>query len=221
MSGEAGIEEVTGTLHIAIAMKPVEGGFVGNALEYGVAGLNVDGGRIGSFKEVPASVSRTAGRALCGSLDGTLRRETGLESGHNPNVGRWPANVLLGHHPECRRCGFGVERRVVGATGGMERYNKKLAEAAYRPNEYQKSASDDGVTVKEAVEKWDCHPDCPVGRLDEQSGTLTSGKPGVRRKPHETNAMSGRLAVMGRRESGIGDSGGASRFFFQVSEYNG
>jgi len=41
----------------------------------------------------------------------------------------------------------------------------------------------------------------------------TSGIPGIRRKEHETNAMSGRLAITGKQECGIGDSGSASRFF--------
>jgi site-specific DNA-methyltransferase (adenine-specific) len=46
-----------------------------------------------------------------------------------------------------------------------------------------------------------------------QYGTKTSGKPGIRRKPHETNSMSGRLAMTGQPEAGIGDSGSAARFF--------
>jgi hypothetical protein len=37
---------MTGTLHIVLAMKPLEGNFVQNALKHGVAGLNVDGVRI-------------------------------------------------------------------------------------------------------------------------------------------------------------------------------
>lgn len=50
--------------------------------------------------------------------------------------------------------------------------------------------------------------------LDEMTGNLTSGKPGIRRKPHQTNSMSGTLNLTGNLESGIGDSGGASRFFY-------
>jgi DNA modification methylase len=58
-----------------------------------------------------------------------------------------------------------------------------------------------------------CAPGCPVAMMDAQSGTLKSGEPGVRRKPHETNAMAGMLGLTGERETGIGDAGGASRFF--------
>ena len=56
---------------IILAMKPLRGTFAANALEHGVAGLNIDGSRIGA----------------------------------NGSPGRWPANVALGHDPECQLIG--------------------------------------------------------------------------------------------------------------------
>lgn len=50
--------------------------------------------------------------------------------------------------------------------------------------------------------------------LDEQSGTLKSGKDCKRKKPHQTNAMAGLLNTMDREEISYGDKGGASRFFY-------
>jgi 16S rRNA G966 N2-methylase RsmD len=50
--------------------------------------------------------------------------------------------------------------------------------------------------------------------LDQQTGILQSGIPGIRRKEHKTHAMSGILNLTGKTESGMGDSGGASRFFY-------
>jgi len=41
-----------------------------------------------------------------------------------------------------------------------------------------------------------------------------SGKPGVRRKEHETAAMAGRPGVTGEQEVGYGDAGSAARFFY-------
>lgn len=41
-----------------------------------------------------------------------------------------------------------------------------------------------------------------------------SGKPGTRRKAHETNAMAGRLNMTGEVETGYGDQGSAARFFY-------
>ena len=53
-----------------------------------------------------------------------------------------------------------------------------------------------------------------AAELDQQSGTLTSGSNATRRKPHVTDAMSGRLGILGREETTYGDTGGASRFFY-------
>jgi hypothetical protein len=36
-----------GVFHICVAMKPLQSNFAANALEYGVAGLNIDGCRVG------------------------------------------------------------------------------------------------------------------------------------------------------------------------------
>jgi len=41
-----------------------------------------------------------------------------------------------------------------------------------------------------------------------------SGVPGVRRKAHDTNSMSGRLNMTGEQEMGYGDTGSAARFFY-------
>lgn len=79
---------------IALARKPLVGTFTENLAAHGVGALHIDACRVGTSKAVPASVSRTAGNSLSGSADGSLRRETGQESGHDPNIGRWPANVV-------------------------------------------------------------------------------------------------------------------------------
>lgn len=60
-------------------------------METGTGCINVDCCRVGTTKRVPGGLSRTAGRSLSGSVDGSLRRETGEEGGHNPNIGRWRA----------------------------------------------------------------------------------------------------------------------------------
>ena len=53
-----------------------------------------------------------------------------------------------------------------------------------------------------------------AAELDRQSGTRTSGQPGTRRRAHSTTSMTGTLGELGRVETGYGDSGGASRFFY-------
>ena len=72
-----------------------------NVIKYGCGAINIDASRIGTTKNVPASVSRTCGTSLSGSVDGSLRKETGNETGHNPNIGRFPTNLVLSHNEDC------------------------------------------------------------------------------------------------------------------------
>ena len=73
---------------ITVARKPLAGTVAENVLEHGTGGLNIDGCRVGASKDVPASVSRSGQWFGSGG-------ESGAESGHDPNVGRWPANLIL------------------------------------------------------------------------------------------------------------------------------
>lgn len=87
---------------IHLARKPLaETSVARNTLKYGTGALNIDTSRIGNRKNVPASPSRALGVSLTGSLNGSLRNETGTEGG-----GRWPANIVLEHHPGCVRVGL-------------------------------------------------------------------------------------------------------------------
>jgi len=53
-----------------------------------------------------------------------------------------------------------------------------------------------------------------AGLLDEQSGSLTSGKPGIKRGGNSGAAFGAESREPGTQMSGFGDSGGASRFFY-------
>ena len=73
---------------VILAMKPCEGSYADNALKHSVAGLNIDGTRIGTHEDT----SRRLG--------GTTESESGWKSSNRSEVagvgeGRWPANVLL------------------------------------------------------------------------------------------------------------------------------
>lgn len=72
---------------IIVAMKPTDGTFAQNALAHGVAGLNVDRGRL----ETGATVTRHT-RKSAGTGAGWHPESTGETT---KNGGRWPANVAL------------------------------------------------------------------------------------------------------------------------------
>lgn len=76
---------------IYLCRKPLDGTNAANLAKWGAGGLNIDACRIGTSKQVPGAPRG----AITGNAFGTYGAQTGEESGHDPNVGRWPANVIL------------------------------------------------------------------------------------------------------------------------------
>lgn len=75
---------------ITMARKPLIGTVEANWCEHGTGALNIDGCRVGTEKEVPSGKPSQAGNRIYGAA--SLRTED--ESGRNPNIGRWPANLI-------------------------------------------------------------------------------------------------------------------------------
>jgi len=203
---------------IVVAQKPLDGTFVNNALEHGVAGYNIDGSRIGTSKRAPGglSTSKEGGGSLSGSVDGSLRRETGEEDGHNPNLGRYPTNVVLSHTEECvckgtkkvksQNPSYVLEDDVVKGEGGYSGGWKE------RPQGVGLGYGDaDG---NETVEDWECADHCPVKILDDQSGILTSGAMKRVVDPYEGESQTGFMRGHSGPHNQHGGTGGASRFYY-------
>jgi DNA modification methylase len=80
---------------IVLARKPLTGTVAANVLEYGTGALNIDATRIGTTVETwPTSRGPNTGRSMLGGV--MASKETG-----NTPAGRWPANLVLTHSPEC------------------------------------------------------------------------------------------------------------------------
>jgi hypothetical protein len=75
---------------IILAMKPLDGTFAGNARKHGVAGINVDGCRIGVEKDRPAS--KNYGRR---PAPGQTVTAPAIPETPDLTLGRWPANLCL------------------------------------------------------------------------------------------------------------------------------
>ena len=78
------------SFQIVMARKPLQGTVADNVTAWGVGGINVDGCRVGITKDVPGS----ANGHVSGYSGGWAGRDAST-SGFNPNIGRWPANVIL------------------------------------------------------------------------------------------------------------------------------
>jgi site-specific DNA-methyltransferase (adenine-specific) len=79
---------------IVVAMKPIDGTYVNNALTWGVAGLWIDGGRVGDFESnQPSGLQRY--REWSDSHTGQNRPP--MEATTSGSQGRFPANLILSY----------------------------------------------------------------------------------------------------------------------------
>lgn len=80
---------------VVVARKPLAGTVASNVLAHGTGALNVDGCRVGAGLFVPGG----GGNLPSGGIMG--RKNSGKPSTAGHTSGRWPANVVLGHTPDC------------------------------------------------------------------------------------------------------------------------
>jgi len=135
--------------------------------------LNIEAGRLGTA----GGGTRCSNRDENGKCRGhkNAGRSTSGETFHGPDTtgGRWPANLVLQHTPECKQVGVkkvkggtpkdarGKETpgtdSMFGGTGGV-------GQAGF--------ADDEGFEI---VEEWSCHSSCPVQKLNKQTGPMRAG----------------------------------------------
>jgi site-specific DNA-methyltransferase (adenine-specific) len=145
---------------IVLARKPLEKGLsiADNVMKWGTGGINIDGCRVGFSKEID---NRVGTDAKCSA---NFKGITNNQQKFYNNQGRFPANVILTHHPECEcngtkkvKTGKNIEQKGVG---GIWQKSSGLPCG----NQY---GDENG---QETIEDWNCHEDCPIRILDEQSG---------------------------------------------------
>lgn len=152
---------------IIVFQKPYAGRPVDSITATGAGALWIDGGRVPTgggeprdYQAEPASGTTGSGNRPSGfAMSGP--RSDGWQT-----AGRWPANLILSHTPDCVRVG---ERRVRGATAvrhvsggttfGGDSPKPAIADATY-------ADADDAQTVA----AYECAPSCPVAALGAQSG---------------------------------------------------
>jgi hypothetical protein len=139
-------------------------------------------------------------------LSGPLRNAT------DGGVGRWPSNCALSHAPGCQPTGTRKVRGSGSVTGQepSEPFPATYGDFAGRVP-FTAYADADGT---ETVTAWTCEEGCPVALLDRQSGETTSS--GGRNPGGLRGGIYGEYAGRASHANagGIGDQGGASRFFY-------
>lgn len=93
---------------IFLYRKPVVETLAETVLKHGTGAINIGACRTGTTKRVPGSLSKPENQGYH-----EWKGMDGSESGNNPNIGRWPSNLVFTHAEGCRRL-----RAAVGRTYG-------------------------------------------------------------------------------------------------------
>jgi len=180
---------------IIIARKPIEKGLsvAQNVLKWGVGGINIDGCRVGSetrtFKPGKPSDLLEGGWGACGETK-TVE-------------GRFPANVMLSHHPDCKKVGEVEEELPAIAT------KTETTAMGWEKKGYTTPA------VSSTTDVYDCHEDCPAKLINDQSGIVKGGKSAPNRKQGFKKSYVGDNIESCKTTTSTSyeDTGGAARFF--------
>lgn len=201
-----------------LARKPLEFTVAKNVLKYKTGAINIRESSI---------VWRSNDRQDYG-IDGDEPSATGVTTNcygvykrvqytPDPN-GRYPANVILTHHAECE---YLVSKKKCSKPVSMTKSHK------HNLGDTSKNVGSDKLTIKsrkladkdglDIIEQWQCHPNCPIRLLDEQSG-IRPGYSGGGATEENCKYKTGNEAVpsFNRKSSAQflkNDIGGASRFF--------
>lgn len=202
---------------IVVAMKPLDGTFAANAKKHGVAGLNIDGARIGTDWSERSEAWKRSGHSAKPEGD-KLAAPPGNGIVCHPS-GRWPANVLLTHHEDCVELGTKQVRGSAPAGPAPAAGPAWVEGAGFKhvPGSAAARSRELAPDGFETVPAWDCVDECPVRLLDEQSGMLKSGKGAFKRNSgagFKGNALGRESRPVGEAMLTYGDQGGASRFFY-------
>jgi len=189
-----------------LARKPMEGSVAQNVLEHGAGALYIDGCRVGTTDDCGRAHNKV-------DHDSPACFGSGMDTFGGPghSSGRWPPNLLLSHHPECRQIGT---REVTGDSRAGE-------DKGSRPSGFVDTGSDGGdgkpagnLHGSQTVPVMSCHTDCPVAELDRQSDAAGLGRVGyagahTNKGSQVVNFSSGSVSSGGYPS----DSAGASRYF--------
>lgn len=203
------------------AMKPLEGTFAENAMRHGVAGINIDGARIAIANGERETLDNRSGAFnATQTIFGIGNRPLG-ERFTSHGLGRWPANLILCHSPDCVE--VGTKRVAAGMhvgrnTAGREKMPRAYSGGLPEIGEDRDYADADGT---ETVPDWRCAPGCPVAEIDRQSGQTTE----VNREKKATASIGYGGSAAQFTTRAYAGNGGASRFFYcakvSAAERNG
>ena len=124
-----------------------------NVLKHGVGGINIDACRVGTdedFSKVqPRNIQKLNSLSHDENSESHKKAKEKLQQ-----LGRFPANVMFSHHPDCKKVGE-TEETIIGGNKGKSGFAE-----GYESGDFTKT--------KSKIDLYDCHDDCAVSILNEQ-----------------------------------------------------
>lgn len=199
---------------IVLARKPLEKGLsiAENVLKWGTGAINIDASRIGSELIKGQKAGQGFNNVKGFGVNTKLGNEEAKEYISEDVKGRFPANFIMTHHPDCECVGY--KKVGSGKEGGYNYKGNNYSVEGFVPNNSVEANSNFG---EETIEDWKCHDDCPIKILDEQSGERKSN--GIYKKEGDwENKGGGKIRTWDigydKLNKYAGEEGGASRFFY-------
>lgn len=191
---------------VLLARRPLAATVAENIEEWGVGGLAIDACRITTFAgdlEGNSGYVRKGGPNIAMSGGNTVGRLPKPDP-----TGRWPANLILNHIPNCTPIGTA---KIKAAPAWND--NRPPSTFTGATTSQVRHADDDGT---ETIERWACVDGCPVAALDAQVGKLASHGPasGPSRTGQNAGVALGARAGTNAPAPFYSDGGGPSRFFY-------
>jgi len=183
-------------LVIHVARKPPLTPMAQNASQWGCAGLNIEGCRVGSDLRFSAPATPNKG---------TFNASFDAEYKGKQVSGRWPANLILEHQESCLCAGSKSIKVPTHRDGYFF-----VSQPGTFGNRYCDKVTDKGRDGTEIIANWVCSEGCPIRILDQMSGQSVS--PGA-----FTRGKSVFFGLGSGQGAGYNDAGGASRYFKQVA----
>lgn len=190
---------------ILVFQKPYSSKPVDSIVRTGAGALNINKARIGNetWEHKKSSISPYGSERIWDT------------KGNTPDIdrkgqGRFPSNFIISHTPECVRVG---EKKVtvnshypdMNVNGFGKNYGGKSEYIA------------EGERVKkETISDWICVPECPVRRLNEQTGILKSG---ARKQTLQKDGIFNRVNIKFQYQTACNASEGTASRFFHNSDF--
>lgn len=143
---------------ILVFQKPFSSSPLTDIIETGAGTLNIDAGRT-----VLAGVKHEAYRG--GFMSGQPDRGAGAER-HLNDKGRWPANLVMIHHPGCKVIGVSHVSAAGGSVTGPVVGTDKPSNVYGKYNHNHRWVAYGNGDGTETVEQWECHEDCAIASFE-------------------------------------------------------